>query len=431
MNWIISCLLILGVHLLADYIAVERRTWRIRGYAILLSLLFGSLLLFWGRIVFVLLLLCYLSYYVLQQKKRPVLTELVKFCSALSLQLIFVSLAMIFAVASGKLWPVLTDYATIISLMIDYGLIGGFIILLHYLKIFAAITSIFRQVQVQKYFLALLLICFSALSALLWLIDFYQLNTASRSLLIAGFSSLILLTAFIFVYFLKIFNLRNEQLVAQRDYQNLLVYAQAIEKNDRTLRKFKHDQQNILLSLQTYVNESQQPELQQYFQQILDNANAQLQVAPQFANLDLIADKPLRSILLQKLAQAQQDAVTVKLELTKPFALAAPISVAQIRMLGIILDNALEAAKSATTPAVQVALFSYPNGDAELIVANNFATAPNFGHLFDYGYSQKGTERGTGLASLRELAEQQPNLLLDISQTATEFRVILTFMEAN
>lgn len=432
LKFIQATALTLGVYLLADYIAIERRTWHKRCLAVPLSLFFGVLMMWWGRIIFILMLIIYLGYYTWRQKQAHVLTELVKFCLALNLQLIFSSLAVISATAAGKLWPLLATKFSNVLLIIstDYLLIASFIVLLHYLKLFATITNVFRQTQVQKYLLALLLLTFCALAALLWLIDYYHFNTASKTLLIFGFSGLILLAAFLFTYFLKIYHLRSAQLMAQRDYQNILLYAQEIAANDRALRKFKHDYQNILLSLQTYIDESQQPELQHYFQQILKSASLQLKPSNHFADLDLVVDKPLRSLLLQKLAQAQLQHITVHLEITTRFQLNQPVSITLIRMLGIILDNALEAAQSAASPKLQVALLNYANGDQEIIVTNNFNTAPNFSRLFKAGYSQKGTQRGTGLANLQELAQQQPHILLDVKQTTVQFRVILTFMEA-
>ena len=82
-------------------------------------------------------------------------------------------------------------------------------------------------------------------------------------------------------------------------------------------------------------------------------------------------------------------------------------------MVGILLDNAIEAAYEAENKEVRVALIRM-DGAILFVIQNTYDRTQNLKvhELFQEGFSTKGKDRGLGLSTLREIKEQY--LLINI-----------------
>ena len=75
-----------------------------------------------------------------------------------------------------------------------------------------------------------------------------------------------------------------------------------------------------------------------------------------------------------------------------------------LRALGILLDNAIEAAPE-WNGQVRVVLLQEEK-ELYLAVANNYKTAPDLTALMKKGYTTKGSGHGTGLSSYRRIVSR-------------------------
>ncbi|MCE2138561.1 histidine kinase, partial [Streptococcus thermophilus] len=72
-------------------------------------------------------------------------------------------------------------------------------------------------------------------------------------------------------YTLRVQN--NRQALERQQYD---IYVKNLENSYQNLRKFRHDYQNILLSLGEYIQTADDPELQQYFRQVVTKSKQSL-----------------------------------------------------------------------------------------------------------------------------------------------------------
>nr|WP_238480438.1 GHKL domain-containing protein [Clostridium chrysemydis] len=83
------------------------------------------------------------------------------------------------------------------------------------------------------------------------------------------------------------------------------------------------------------------------------------------------------------------------------------------RIIGILLDNAIEAAELSNDKIINVALVS--NNNVKVIIVKNSYNGekPNINLIFKEGYSTKNNNSGLGLKILKDIANKQRNIILD------------------
>ncbi|ENZ5550185.1 GHKL domain-containing protein [Enterococcus hirae] len=129
----------------------------------------------------------------------------------------------------------------------------------------------------------------------------------------------------------------------QKEMRHLIEYSEQIENNYLALRKFKHDYKNILFSIEDYIQTKDIEGLQKYFYQsikatetIFEENNLPI------ASISNLKIREIKSIILSKLYVASQRGVEVDVMIPTPITDIAISTVTLVRMLGIILDNAIE-----------------------------------------------------------------------------------------
>lgn len=129
----------------------------------------------------------------------------------------------------------------------------------------------------------------------------------------------------------------------QKEMRHLIEYSEQIENNYLALRKFKHDYKNILFSIEDYIQTKDIEGLQKYFYQsikatetIFEENNLPI------ASISNLKIREIKSIILSKLYVASQNGVEVNVMIPTPITDIAISTVTLVRMLGIILDNAIE-----------------------------------------------------------------------------------------
>ncbi len=113
------------------------------------------------------------------------------------------------------------------------------------------------------------------------------------------------------------------------------------------MREFKHDYQNLLFSLHSYIAEGDLEGLRSYYDQTILPTRQMMNLFP--ANLSMLDNMKvpeIRSLLSLKLMMAQEKGLIVQLHFPKPIELDTKHTVNLVRMLGIILDNAIEGASA-------------------------------------------------------------------------------------
>ena len=83
------------------------------------------------------------------------------------------------------------------------------------------------------------------------------------------------------------------------------------------------------------------------------------------------------------------------------------------RIVGILIDNAIEAALISTNRSLKVALVNKNSSTIIAIINSCPDNTPPIYKLFQKGFSTKGQNRGLGLSNLKELISHYNNISLD------------------
>ena len=223
---------------------------------------------------------------------------------------------------------------------------------------------------------------------------------------------LILTVIFILFYAFVVYqnNKHMSQLKEER-YWALQEYTQELEQHQTAMRKFKHDYQNILLSLDSFIKEKKWDDLEEYYETKIKAASAVITSNEfELEALSKIKVSEIKSMFIAKLTFAQNIGIDAKFEAHEEIDSIPVDSVSLVRMLGIILDNAIEALTELGYGTLRVAYFR-EDTDIIFIVENTCLPDLKLMELEEKGFSTKGKGRGQGLSNLHEIASSCPNII--------------------
>lgn len=196
--------------------------------------------------------------------------------------------------------------------------------------------------------------------------------------------------------------------------EQFMQYMTALEEVNRDMQKFRHDYTNILLTIQGYLDQKDMEGLQSYFQQSIVQTGRQTLVKHQtLGRLDNLESVELKGLLATKILQADALNIPAIIEIPRPVPMLQMSIVDIARVMGILMDNALEAVKELTEGNIRVAIFPTDNEMVQLLIENSYGDmSPNIGKLFQQGYSTKGQGRGSGLTIAKAIIGSYPNAMM-------------------
>ncbi|WP_413364404.1 sensor histidine kinase [Lysinibacillus sp. 3P01SB] len=225
---------------------------------------------------------------------------------------------------------------------------------------------------------------------------------------------LTLLTISIFVVlYLAFKQYKMEQ--REQELKNFESYVASLEQINQDMRKFKHDYINILSTLRIYIDEKNYDGLHTYFYDHILEANHQEQLNQQaMMMLNNLKINSLKGLLTTKILQAQSNHVPFYVEIVEEITDIPVDPIILNRMVGILLDNAIEAAREIVNGEVRLAFINMD--ETTLLVVNNTFNEEidiKVHEIYQEGFSTKGENRGLGLANLRQMKNELQNVSLN------------------
>lgn len=212
---------------------------------------------------------------------------------------------------------------------------------------------------------------------------------------------------------------------------NLMEYIKDLELLYKNMREFRHDYKNILFSMSSYINNNDYDELKKYFyDKIYPLKNSLDETVISADAINNIKVREIQSILAIKQIFSINHDVHFNIDTPNEVDCFSMDTIDLVRVLGILLDNAIEAALQTDIPTVNVAI--QKNKNFEMIVVENTVKENKiqFDKIFDYGYSTKGDEnRGVGLSSFISIVEKYENITYDFSGNDNVFRAEITISD--
>lgn len=310
------------------------------------------------------------------------------------------------------------------TLIYCVGMLANLLVLSYILRKLIGKINITRFAEHRKY--AYIILAIVALTVLAFYMNIYAGSIAgydstilkTNTLIFTGYTILLIVIVAVVIKTatneLKVQN-QKEQLEQLQDYVSTL------ESLHREMRVFRHDYVNILSTLVGYIDNNDMQGLKFYFENNIVPINKTIESNNyKISLLQNIHVMELKGLLAVKLIRAQELKIDAILEVVEPINKIAMDSIDLCKAVGILLDNAVEAALTCENPVIRIA-FVKKDESMLIVFANSLPNnMPPIYKIFEEGFSTKGEGRGLGLASLREIMQKYSHVTLDTRVTNRE-----------
>lgn len=206
-------------------------------------------------------------------------------------------------------------------------------------------------------------------------------------------------------------------------------YLKNIQEQYDDLRRFKHDFKNIVLSMSVGSAEKTGRDYEELYQELTQQKEFTTDLDGKIVSeYKKISNEPLRGLIIQKFFKAKSSGIKLNVEIIDNYIQIDNDVLNIVRIIGILLDNAIEETANGSNKNVDLAFVK--NDDIlEVSVENPLSHEINVKDIFKKGYSTKGAGHGTGLANVSELIDRDSNLYLDTEIVGNELRITLIILK--
>ena len=226
------------------------------------------------------------------------------------------------------------------------------------------------------------------------------------------------------------FDYISEKLVRMQQesqLKTLKYYVDEVEQQSEEIRQFKHDYQNIMLSLEGYIKDKEHEELESFFyKEVLKTAKTIDEKDTRLDDIKYIKSIEVKSILVAKMQKAFSLNIDIEFVAREEIEEIPIEPITLIRIIGILLDNAIEAVQEIEGGKILVGILR--RGQDTLLFVQNSCEAEevDINKIYQKEYSSKGKGRGIGLTNLSEFTRKYDNLFLKTEIKEGQFIQMVT-----
>lgn len=182
------------------------------------------------------------------------------------------------------------------------------------------------------------------------------------------------------------------------------------------IRGFKHDFNNIVQAIGGYITTNNMEGLKDYYSDLLADCQKVNNLA--VLNPELINNPAVYSLLTSKYHKAEELGIKMDFEVLLDLQTLNIKTYDLTRMLGILLDNAIEASSKCDEKNIYITIRKDNKASRHLfIIENTYSNKDvNTDRIFEKGYTSKteddGKNHGLGLWEVREILKKNNNLNL-------------------
>lgn len=212
-------------------------------------------------------------------------------------------------------------------------------------------------------------------------------------------------------------NIKNklENQFKSQEYERLKEYTNMLEIVSNDMRKFKHDYLNILKTLGNYIDAEDIKGLKGFYNnELMPESSTVIGENKNLSLLQNIKNIPLKGLISSKIIDAQSNGIQTNIEIVDEIDSLSIGTIDICRIMGVLLDNAIEAALNCEVKKINVAIVR--NGDNTIITVTNTCASdtPPIHKIYEKDFSTKGEGRGMGLKIVKEIIyEKYSNILLN------------------
>lgn len=214
----------------------------------------------------------------------------------------------------------------------------------------------------------------------------------------------------------------NKLEITTQNLEEQKMYNKTLSTLHDNIRGFKHDFNNIIQAVGGYLSTDNIDGLRTYYTDLLEECQINNNLA--VLNPELINNPVIYSLLADKYYRAEKLDIKINLEVMmdlsnlniKPYELT--------RILGVLLDNAVESASKCDNGVVNITFRTVKNLNKDLIIIQNSYTNKDIdiNRIFEKGYTskqdnEKDKEHGLGLWEVHKYLKKNSHLNLHTTKT--------------
>lgn len=252
--------------------------------------------------------------------------------------------------------------------------------------------------------------------------QFYLINFYSNNLpLLVTLLNLFSLIAYFIISFISFAKI-NQLEETEMNLQEIKLYNKTLTILHDNIRSFKHDFANIVSGIGGYIQTNDLEGLKKYYSQLLEdcqNTNNLTALTP-----ELINNPAIYNVLATKYHIADEQGIKINLEVFLDLNSLKVKIYDFTRILGILMDNAIEATKECDEKVINLIMRTEPNKNRQVVIIENTYKNKDVDvdMIYEKGFTTKSGNTGLGLWKVREILKRNENLNLFTTKNDEYFR---------
>ncbi len=249
-------------------------------------------------------------------------------------------------------------------------------------------------------------------------LTFYYINIVP---LIVTLLNFILLFSYFFLSFYSL--ARTMELhKATVNLENAEIYNNSLTVLYDNVKGFKHDFDNMLNTIGGYINADDIEGLKKYYYELKSDCISVKNI--QFLNPNIINNPGIYNLIVSEYQKATNLGIKINFEFCFDFStLNMPIYEFS-RILGILLDNAIDSAKNCTNKEIRLKIRDSFKDRTQIAIVENTYNNKNIDltRIFEKGFSEKENHTGIGLWEIKQIEKKFNNIILHTSKNDDFFK---------
>lgn len=290
-----------------------------------------------------------------------------------------------------------------ITLIIYTAMYTFYKIIKHYnfnIYILNTLNSKNKQILISNIIFALIVVFMQ-----MYLIVYYS-DTLPSFIVIINILSLI---AYAFISLFSLIKTMKLEKTTQ-DLEQEKLYNKTLQILHDNVRAFKHDFSNIIAGIGGYVETNDMEGLKKYYHQLLQECGQVNNLSS--LNPTSINNPAVYSVLANKYYKADNLGIKITLESFIDFDKLNMDIYEFTRILGILMDNAIEASSECDNKLINVTIRNDPNQHRQLLIIENTYKNKDVDleKIYTKGFSTKQKNTGLGLWEVNKIISKRTNI---------------------
>ena len=250
----------------------------------------------------------------------------------------------------------------------------------------------------------------------IYTVTFYVTSIPLFVILISVFS----LIAYFVISLYTIFTVAELETTSMK-LEEAQLYNKTLQILHDNIRAFKHDFWNIVQGIGGYIGKNDMEGLKKYYSKLVEDCH---QVNNLTALSPSVVNNPaVYNVLAHKYHKADELGIKINLDVFMDLNELNINSYELTRILGILMNNAIEASKECEDKTINVTFRKDNKRPMQLIIIENTYKDKNIDteKIYEKGYSTKEGNTGLGLWEIRQIMKKHNNLNLYTTKNSEYF----------